>query len=172
MIDWPTLPDLGVFLAWPERGLAAFHPDDAELAQTLIPSDRVFERTAFDGTYYRIQYGSIALRIQPSMWLSVRDEGLRIGDQVEVRSRMLQNDPCIASIMEMRYASSKGVILYTLSQSEMPNPKLFEATDLIAFGKYEPLRPPDFSAPTPRDLDPRNPSPSDDPDEARLKFED
>jgi hypothetical protein len=84
---------------------------------------------------------------------------------------MLQNDPCIASIVEMRYASSKGVILYTLSQWEMPNPKQFEGTDLIAFGKHEPLRPQDFVALIPSDLDPGNPSPSDT-DEARLKFDD
>lgn len=154
MIDWPTLPDMGVFQAWPHSGVHAFHPDDLDTAQRLIPSDRVFQRTHFDGTYYRIEYGELSIRIKPSMWLAVADEGLRIGDRVEVVSRMLQNDPCIATIVEMRYAASQGAILYTLKQSELPNPRPFVAADLISLSAHEPLRPRDTPAPLPRDLSP------------------
>lgn len=154
MIDWPTVPDLGVFLAWPELGIDAFHPEDIELGQRLIPSDRVFVRTGFDGTYYRIEYGEFKLRIRPSMWLAVRDEGFRIGESVEVVGRFLQNDPCIATIQEMRYATSKGVIQYTLRHADMALTKPFLATDLVGFAKHEPLRPRDEPAPVPKDLDP------------------
>ena len=154
MIDWPTVPDLGVFLSWPELGGVAFHPDELELGQRLIPSDRVFVRTGFDGTYYRIEYGEHQLRIRPSMWLAVRDEGFRIGETVEIVGRLLQNDPCIATIQEMRYALSKGGIQYTLRHADMPLTKPFIAADLVGFAKHEPLRPRDEPAPVPKDLDP------------------
>jgi hypothetical protein len=171
MIDWPTLPDMGVFQAWPALGMHAFHPDDLDAAQRLIPSDRVFQRTHFDGTYYLIEYGKLSIRIKPSMWLAVADEGLRIGDRVEVVSRMLQNDPCIATIVEMRYAASQGAILYTLKQSELPNPRPFVAADLISLSAHEPLRPRDTPAPLPRDL---RPSPTDEAErtDERLRLDD
>jgi hypothetical protein len=54
----------------------------------------------------------------------------------------------------MRYATSKGVIQYTLRHADMALTKPFLATDLVGFAKHEPLRPRAEPAPVPKDLDP------------------
>ncbi len=149
-IGWPTLPDMGVYQNWPESGLEAIHPDDRQIAEQLIPSDRVFRRTAFDGTYYTVEYGDVSFRIKPSLWLQIADEGFRIGDRVEVPSRMMQADPMIAVITEMRYAQSQGVILYTLLHNEMPFPKEFTASDLLQLTHHVHLLPAEFPYPVPQ----------------------
>lgn len=156
-IEWPPLPDMGVYLTWPEKGLDAIHPEDRALAEEFLPSDRVFLRTAFDGTYYRIEYGDHAIRIKPSLWLQVKDEGFRIGDQVEVPSRMMQNDPMIAVILEMRYSQERGAIGYRLLHSEMPLDHIFRAEDMMPLTEHIQLQPPDFQAPTPKYLPPSDP---------------
>lgn len=149
-IAWPPLPDMGVYLNWPEKGLEAIHPEDRILAEQWIPSDRVFLRTAFDGTYYTIEYGNHSIRIKPSLWLSVKDEGLRIGDQVEVPSRMMQNDPMIAVISEMRYHQDRGVIHYFLVHNEMPVDHPFVAEELISLKPHFELQPRDYQTPVPK----------------------
>jgi hypothetical protein len=149
-IHWPPLPDMGVYLTWPEKGLDAIHPDDRTLAEELIPSDRVFLRTAFDGTYYTVEYGNQTVRIKPSLWLQVKDEGFRIGDQVEVPSRMMQNDPMIAVILEMRFSQDKGIIHYTLHHNEMPVEYPFAAEDLIQLKPHIKLQPRDYQPPAPK----------------------
>jgi hypothetical protein len=159
-IDWPPLPDMGVYLTWPEKGLDAIHPNDRVLAEQLIPSDRVFLRTAFDGAYYTVEYGKQSIRIQPSLWLQVKDEGFRIGDQVEVPSRMMQNDPMIAVILEMRYSQENGIIHYLLLHNEMPVEHPFTAEDLIQLKPHVKLQPRDYQPPTPKYTPPSDPDPS------------
>jgi hypothetical protein len=149
-IEWPPLPDMGVYSTWPDLGLEAIHPDDRDVAQRLIPSDRVLVRTAFDGTYYTVEYGVQRFRIKPSLWLQVRDEGFRIGDQVEVPSRMMQADPMIAVIIDMRYSQERGGIRYSLLHSEMPLSHEFLADELIQLKPHVHLLEPDFQAPVPK----------------------
>jgi hypothetical protein len=164
-IEWPPLPDMGVYLNWPEAGLEAIHPDDRELAQELIPSDRVFRRTSFDGIYYTVEYGNASFRIKPSLWLQLADEGFHIGDRVEVPSRMMQADPMIAVIAEMRYSAAQGAILYTLLHNEMPFPRGFTAPELLQLTQHAHLLPSDFPFPVPHH-DPATDS------EAPLRIED
>jgi hypothetical protein len=152
-IDWPQLPDFGVFLTWPEGGLEAIHPDDREVAQGLIPSDRVMRRTSFENGYYTVQYGEISFRIQPSLWLQVSDEGFQIGDRVEVPSRMMQAEPMIAVISEMRFSQARNAILYTLYHHEMPFPRSFTAAELHQLSHHEHLKPGDIAFPIPRQID-------------------
>ena len=83
MINWPELPDCGVYLFWPEEGTDWIHPDDLSIVQGWIPSTRVFRRHSYDGVYYRLQYGVDVLRVKPTLWLKVADEGFWIGDQVD-----------------------------------------------------------------------------------------
>ncbi len=153
-IDWPPLPDMGVYFAWPAQGIEAIHPDDRQVAEQLIPSDRVLHRVAFDGTYYTLQYGEQSFRIRPSLWLQIADEGFRIGDRVEVAGRMMQAEPMIATISEMHYSQDKGAIEYTLDHHEMPLPKCFLAEELVQLTHHEHLRPRDFDAPIPKQIDP------------------
>ena len=132
-------PDCGVFLTWPESGEDAFHPEDLKLAQEWIPSDRVFLRPHFDGTYYHLHYGEQSLRIKPSMWLPIADEGFRIGDRVEVPSQLMKNDPMVATIIEMRFAQSQSVIKYTLLNHEMPTPRTYLAEELTLLSQRHEL---------------------------------
>ena len=103
MINWPELPDCGVYLFWPEEGTDWIHPDDLSIVQGWIPSPRVFRRHSYDGVYYRLQYGVDVLRVKPTLWLKVTDEGFWVGDQVEVRGLLMDREPCIATISEMTF---------------------------------------------------------------------
>jgi hypothetical protein len=149
-IDWPQLPDMGVYLTWPELGIEAIHPDDRELAESLIPSDRVFRRVSFDGEYYRVEYHEKSFRIRPTLWLQVSDEGLRIGNQVEVLGAFLQAEPMIATISEMHYSQTRGAIQYTLDHHEMPFPRPFLADELRLLTTHETLKPSDADSPPPK----------------------
>ena len=87
MINWPPLPDYGVYSVWPQEGIEAFHPEDRSKVEGWVPSEHVFERTAFDGEYYHVRIPNvITLRVKPVLWLPVDFEGFRVGDQVEAVS--------------------------------------------------------------------------------------
>jgi hypothetical protein len=115
-IAWPEMPDCGVYRFWPEAGYAWIHPDDVAVAESWIPSDRVFRRHSFDGVYYRLQYGDVAIRVKPTLWIRVPDEHLWVGDQVEILGDFRTNEPSIASISEVRYDQLLQRIVYTLVQ--------------------------------------------------------
>ncbi|MCU0710996.1 MAG: hypothetical protein MUC43_02975 [Pirellula sp.] len=134
-IVWPELPDCGVYLTWPQDGVEWIHPDDIQLAEQLIPSSRVFRRVAFDGTYYRLEYGSLMLRVKPTMWLKVHDEGFWIGDQVEIKGDFLTNEPSIAVITESRFEAATGMISYMLIQRDMVLDKHYHADELRCLTK-------------------------------------
>lgn len=134
-IDWPELPDCGVYTVWPENGVGWIHPDDVALAENLIPSGRVFRRVGFCGTYYRLEYGSLVLRVKPTMWSKVHDEGFWIGDQVEIKGDFLTNEPSIAFVSEALYDPATGMISYTLIQRDMTLDKHYHASELRCLTK-------------------------------------
>jgi len=134
-IVWPELPDCGVYLTWPQPGVEWIHPDDISLAETLIPSGRVFHRVAFDGIYYRLEYGDQVLRVKPTMWSKVRDEGFWIGDQVEIKGDFLTNEPSIAIVTDALYDAATGIISYGLMQRDMHLDKHYRADELKCLTK-------------------------------------
>lgn len=134
-IIWPELPDCGVYLTWPQDGVEWIHPDDIQLAEELIPSGRVFRRVSFDGIYYRLEYGNKVLRVKPTMWSKVHDQGFWIGDQVEIKGDFLTNEPSIAVITEASYDASTGTIVYTLVQRDMMLDKNYHADELRCLTK-------------------------------------
>ncbi|XZE33507.1 DUF6960 family protein [Pirellulaceae bacterium SH501] len=142
MIDWPELPDCGVYLNWPSDGTDWIHPDDIALVEHWIPSDRVFRRIGFDGTYYQIQYGDSVARVKPTLWLKVADEGFHIGDQVEVKSIELEREPIIARIQEIRYDAALGSIHYQLEHRELPLARRYLAEELHQLTRRPELREP------------------------------
>ena len=81
-MDWPLLPDYGCIPRWPQEGQAFIHPDDVPIATRCFPSERVLRRDRFDGVYYHYSYGAIRFRLRPSMWLTVKPEGIDIGDVI------------------------------------------------------------------------------------------
>jgi hypothetical protein len=129
MTIWPTMPDCGVYLVWPCEGTHWIHPEDMEIANGWIPSTRVFRRHSFDGTYYRLQYGQQSIRVLPTMWLRVPDEGHSVGDHVEIKSCFQRNDPGLAEIVEIRWDKTHSRIVYTLQSHELTHARSYLAED-------------------------------------------
>jgi hypothetical protein len=140
MTIWPDMPDCGAYLVWPCDGSAWIHPEDVELASRWIPSTRVLRRIRFDGEFYHLRYGEQSIRVRPTMWHRVADEGFDVGDQVEVLGRFLENDPCIGRIVEIRYDKSNQRVLYTVESRELPLPRSFLADDLKPLNRRVELR--------------------------------
>lgn len=153
MLNGPLLPDYGIYHVWPEQGVEAFHPEDRDKIDGWIPSNFVFERFEYDGEYYHVRYGDrVTLRIKPTLWLEIPDEGLRLGDQVEVLSNNMQNDPMIANIAEMRYSQVHNAIEYSLEESQMQVDKAYLAHEFVRLTQRERLLPRDVPAPIPKFL--------------------
>lgn len=98
-----SVPDkYGVFLWWPESGTDWIHPDDIELCNANLPSKRVFRKSVGEGPFSTtLVYAQIQIRIKPVLWLEVPTDGFEVGDQIEVRSKLGQRKPFIATIREM-----------------------------------------------------------------------
>jgi hypothetical protein len=125
-----TPHDYGVYLWWPGDGLAAFHPDDRQLARKLIPSRRVFRREEFEDGYRVLAYGSHRLRIQPSLFLSVEGEGIDVGDQVQVLSRCGQNCPFIGHVVHRLWHIRGKRIEYLVRRVDRTSRRMYSAEDL------------------------------------------
>lgn len=155
MIDWPELPDCGVYLQWPEEGTDWIHPEDVELVRSWIPSNRIFFRYGFDGTYYQLSYGERTVRVKPTLWLKLEDDGLRIGDSVEVLSVNLEREPMVATILTKRYEVETQKIGYTLLHRELPLDRTYYADELRLLTLRHELRdaPTVFVRPVPEDME-------------------
>lgn len=153
MLNGPLLPDFGIYHVWPEQGLEAFHPEDRDKIDGWIPSDHVFERFQYDGQYYHVRYGDrLTFRIKPVLWLEITDETHRLGDQVEVRSNNMQNEPMVANIVEMNFSQVHNAIEYTLEQGGMRIEKAYLAHEFARLNQRQQLRPRDVPAPMPKYL--------------------
>ncbi len=137
------MPDCGVYLVWPCDGIDWIHPEDLAIVETWIPSTRVFRRLNFDGVYYELQYGKQTIRVKPTMWCHVEDEGFSVGERVEVLSHFLENEACLGVITEIRFHKSSGRILYSIQSRELPLSRPFFATDLVPVDRKPQLRIPD-----------------------------
>ena len=144
---WPEMPDCGVYLVWPNEGLDWIHPDDVAQVERWIPSTRVFRRHSFDGEYYRLQYGEQVVRVKPTMWRRVDDEGFSIGDRVEILSHFQENEAGLGIITEIRFEKSSNRILYSIESRELPLPRPFLATDLVPLTPRHHLRERDVEKP-------------------------
>ena len=140
-MQWPQLPDYGCFLRWPENGQSFIHPDDVATATRLIPSPRVLKRVSFDGVYYHYGYGKLRFRLRPAMWLSVRTEGIEIGDQVETIGIGLERDRYVARVWGMYYIQRKGCILYRLRRGQQMVPNLMPSEHLRLITDKSSVRP-------------------------------
>lgn len=140
-MHWPQLPDFGCFLRWPENGQAFIHPDDVATVTRLIPGPRVLKRLSFDGVYYHYSYGRLKFRLRPTMWLSVKTEGIEIGDQVETTGLGLERDRFVARVWGMYYIQRKGCILYRLRRGEQMVPQLMSSEHLRLLSNKATVRP-------------------------------
>jgi hypothetical protein len=129
----------GVYIRWPEAGTDWIHPDDLQLAQRLIPGQRILHRRLFDGQHSHLFYGDLRIRVRPTLWLEVKTDGYMIGDQVEVRSELGQREPLIATIAEMVWNPNAQRVEYTLCQLDRQLPKTYVAEEFqFAFRLNEP----------------------------------
>lgn len=117
-MDWPPLPDYGCFVRWPVDGHGFIYPDDVPLVNRMIPSERVFCRFQFDGTYYHYRYGAYRFRLRPVMWLKVKTDGLDVDDRVEVTGNGMERERFTASIWGMYYVRRKGRMFYRLRNAD------------------------------------------------------
>lgn len=144
MTLWPDMPDCGVYLVWPVEGSLWIHPQDVELASQWIPSTRVWRRSRWEDGYYRLHYGDQTIRVRPSMWHRVNDEGFSVGDPVEILGRFLENEPCIGKVVEIRFHKPSGRLHYTIESRELVLPRPFLAEDLRRLEEKVHLRTSDF----------------------------
>jgi hypothetical protein len=136
----PDLPDWGVYLRWPAEDDAWLHAEDVALARELIPSRRVFRRSAWDGQYYHLHYGANRLRVRPSMWVSVPAIDLEVEQEVEVLYRHGRNDPGIFRIADIFYAPEQREIEFYLYGQSLRLPRKFSRRDLQPLHEQHELR--------------------------------
>ncbi len=111
-------PAHGVYLRWPLDGCDWIHPEDVEIAVTMIPSRRVFLREDFDDQYVLLTYGQARIRVRPTMWTEVQSDGYEVGDQVEIRSQLGKREPAIATIEEIFWNRDSQSIEYHLHSGD------------------------------------------------------
>jgi hypothetical protein len=125
------VPDrFGVYLWWPQDGTDWIHPDDVGLACKLIPSRRIFQRVVEDETWSSLVYGDSSIRVKPTLWLEVESDGYLVGDRVEIRSRMGQQRPAIATIADMLWNRQQKSVEYFLATNRTALPMPFQFADI------------------------------------------
>ncbi|WP_442482690.1 DUF6960 family protein [Aeoliella sp. SH292] len=131
-----TDPKYGYYPWWPEdespSGNDWIHPEDVELARSVIPSPRVWRRDGRQGDYVVLTYGKLLLRLQQLMWRELRWEGFDIGNLVEVRPQGMKHYHRTGVIREMLWDETTETIQYQLQEldEEIENPQSYSAEDL------------------------------------------
>lgn len=150
----PDLPDFGVYSDWPAPGHSWIHPHDIALASRLIPSRRVFERVRYDGTYYHLRYGSIRLRVRPSMWTRVPSVDVRVGDRVELLNHFGRFEPGIATVTEIFARLEQATFEFSVRRGSMELPQRLVRDQFRLLSTRHKLRSPAFTHPVPKFLPP------------------
>lgn len=125
-----TDPKYGCFPWWPENGNDWVHPEDVDLARSLIPSGRVFRRDGAAGDFLLMHYGDTTLRVRRTLWQEVESEGFELGDWVEVLSRGLRNEPRTGTIRDVIWDDRAGVIRYYITANGVPINDAYTREDL------------------------------------------
>jgi hypothetical protein len=81
------------------------------------------------------------------MWHRVNDEGLSVGDPIEILGRFLENEPCIGKVVEIRFHKPSGRLHYTIESRELVLSRPFLAEDLRRLEEKVHLRASDFQTP-------------------------
>nr|WP_231615481.1 hypothetical protein [Novipirellula artificiosorum] len=118
-----------------------------------IPSERVFRRESFDGTYYHYRYGQVRFRLKPCLWLQVESDGLDIGDPVETVGVGMERELFIGEVFGMYFVRRKGCILYRLRRGDVVVPNLFTADSMRLLLDKSRIRPGEIAHPTPNVYD-------------------
>lgn len=125
-----TDPKYGCFPWWPENGNDWVHPEDVDLARSMIPSGRVFRRDGAAGDFLLMHYGDITLRVRRTLWQEVVPEGFELGDWVEVLSRGMRNEPRTGIIRDVIWDDRDSVIRYYITANGVPINESYTRDDL------------------------------------------
>lgn len=115
----------GVFLWWTEQSPTWVHPDDVEIADNLIPSNRVFVRSNCSNAsdrelgFSKFQYGAEFFRGKPALWLEVPPQDIEIGDRVEIKSQSGKLKPQIACVTDILWSRSRRTVEFLLSVNQI-----------------------------------------------------
>jgi hypothetical protein len=146
----PELPDHGTFPRWPAEGTAWIHPEDRSIVMHLIPSDRIFKRERFDGTFYHYRYGDTRFRLKPCMWLPLADDGVDVGDLVETIGLGWERELFIATVNDALYSADEGRCVYRLVRvGAMEDDRVFGRDEFRVLSDKTKLREGTTKHPTP-----------------------
>ncbi len=126
----------GVFLWWTEQTPSWVHSDDVEIADCLIPSNRVFLRSDCENAsdrelgFSKFQYGARWFRGKPALWLEVPHQEIELGDRVEIKSQSGKLKPQIAEVIDILWNRTKRTVEFRLSANEIPMQRRFLISDL------------------------------------------
>ncbi len=131
-VQLKTDPKYGYYPWWPEDGNQWVHPEDVELARSVIPSPRVWRRDGQRGDFVVLAYGDLVLRVRRTLWRELPWEGYDIGNLVEVRTRGMTNEHRTGTITEMHWDEHSGQVKYQLHvpDEEVENPINYARDDL------------------------------------------
>jgi hypothetical protein len=133
--DQPIIArDYGIFARWPKDGTDWIHPEDVTTMTGMIPSERIFFREWHGDEYATLSYGKARIRIRPAMWETVAAPEYHVGDEVEICSAMMQNEPGLAVVLEVEWDRYLKCARYTLQQHGLRLTKSFTAADLRPLG--------------------------------------
>ena len=99
----------GVCLWWSDELPCWIHPDDMEIAEKLVPGNRIFKRDECSNFadrklgFSQFKYGRENFRALPAIWLPIPYEGFEIGDLAEVKSQLGRHRAMICKIREIRW---------------------------------------------------------------------
>lgn len=132
-----TDPKYGHFPWWPEDGDDWVHPDDVTKARNMVPGARIWRRdgeqpqnASVDEKYVVLHYGADQLRVRPRLWQEIAPPEFAIGDWIEVRSRLMTNDPHTGRIREVLWDEVEGAVRYQISVGGKPLERMYAADDL------------------------------------------
>lgn len=123
-------PKYGYFPRWPENGDQWLNPEDAPLARQVLPSLRVWRREGQEDGYHILRYGRLALRVRPALWQEVPTPRFHIGDMVEVRTRLMKNEPRTGAVREVIWDERQSQHVYQIEEQGAPVDDHYSAADL------------------------------------------
>ena len=113
-----TDPKHGHFPWSPEDGDGWVHPEDVELARSVIPSPRIWRRGGVHGDFVVLHYGATRLRVRHALWREAPHEGFDVGDAVEVRPLGMKNDPVTGKIRDVHWDKSAEAVRYYVTVAD------------------------------------------------------
>ena len=116
--DLKTDPKYGFYPWWPQDGDDWVHPEDVELARSVIPSPRIWRREGQTGDFLVLSYGDLKLRVRRTLWREAPHEGFDVGDLVEVLPHGMKNEPCTGEVRDVHWDDHECGVRYLVEAAD------------------------------------------------------